>query len=45
MPQNRATGRKALLAGSYTLGDCHPTLASSLIKLMVSSVGAEAQIK
>ena len=43
--QNRATGRKALLAGPYTLGDCHQTLASSLIKLMVSSVGAEAQIK
>ena len=45
MLQNRPTGRKALLAGSYTLGDCHPTLASSLIKLMVSSVGTEAQIK
>ena len=44
MPQNRATGRKALLAGCYTLGDCHQTLASSLIKLIVPAVGTEAQI-
>ena len=41
----RASRRKALLAGCYTLGNRHQALASSSIKLMVPSVATEAQIR